>query len=85
MDEVQKNINKTMEKKQTFIEKSQRSTQESIRVSSSLSNAVLIATSRDCFKNMTDGEIEAEITKWRAWLFDRLSIEETYKELTKPF
>ena len=34
---------------------------------------------------MTDKQIEDEITKWRKWLFDRLDIDKTYKELTEPF
>jgi hypothetical protein len=78
-------IKRTMDYKREGIEKAQRSTQDSIRVSSSLTNAVNIATARDKFKTMTDKEIEEEIVKWRKWLFDKLSIEGTFKELTEPF
>ena len=82
---MDKDITKAMDRKEKSIASSQQATQMSIRVSSSLSNAVLIASSRDSFKKMTDSEIEAEILKWRKWLFDLLDINETYKSLTSPF
>ena len=72
-------------RKQEFIKESQNATQMSIRVSSSLTNAVNIATARDKFKTMTDKEIDEEIKKWRKWVFELMDINETYKNLTQPF
>lgn len=79
-----------LERKQEYIEKSQRSTQDSIRVSGSATDATLIVAAliplwiaKDV--DITAQRIEDEWESWREYFFKKRDINETFKELSQPF
>ena len=83
-----KEFKKVMDYKQSNIEKSQRSTQESIRVSGSATDATLVLVAM----MQTRDEAKWDTTKmktvwefWREYFFKQRDIDETYKSLTDPF
>jgi hypothetical protein len=82
-----KEFKTTMDYKGQQIEKAQRSTQESIRVSGSATDATLIVAaliSKMKVEPDTD-DIEALWQYWRKYFFKERDIEETYKSLTQHF
>jgi hypothetical protein len=81
-------IGKAMTYKQEGIEKAQRSTQDSIRVSGSATDATLMVVALMQFSkddNWTRDTIKDEWEHWRKYFFEKRNIEETFKELTQPF
>jgi hypothetical protein len=96
-------IGKAMTYKQEGIEKAQRSTQDSIRVSASASDATAIVVGlisagklgmllkEHCKEAEEKGykayenTITKEWLKWRKFSFEQRDINNTFKNLTKPF
>ena len=74
-----------LERKQEFIRTSQDTKELSIRVASSMRDAVLVAVENPKFAKMTDDEKKEYILMWREWFFKKYSTNETAKELTEPF
>lgn len=81
-------IGKAMTYKQEGIEKAQRSTQDSIRVSGSATDATLIIAALIPYweKNgeLTGLDIQAKWEYWRRYFFEKRDINNTFKELTDP-
>ena len=78
---------RTMDYKQSNIEKAQRSTQESIRVSGSATDATLIVAALIGSRSYEAFSEEDLMTKWEMWreyFFLQRDIDETYKSLTDP-
>ena len=61
--------------KQESITKSQDRKDESIKISSTMRDAVLIVTSRNSIKDATDQHIENEILRWREFLLNNWDLE----------
>jgi hypothetical protein len=95
-----KEYREVMDYKQKNIRESQRSTQESIRVSGSATDATLIVTTLypelANYVQLGEGtgkvnqQTKEEVIKekwehWREYFFKQRDIEETYKSLTEPF
>jgi len=88
-------IGKAMEYKQAGIEKSQRSTQDSIRVSGSATDATLMVTTfytkiKELAEGPHDNESMEKILKekwemWRKYFFAERDINETFKKYSQPF
>lgn len=84
----------TMDYKGRQIEKAQRSTQESIRVSGSATDATLVLTT--FYKNegwqpinkkeeeKMEDFLKEKWEMWRKYFFEQRDIDETYKSLTDP-
>jgi hypothetical protein len=86
-----KDFKTTMDYKQKSIREAQRSTQESIRVSGSATDATLLTCARmqsdwdNGEKKWSRDEVYNEWKFWREKMFKERDIEETYKNLTEPF
>jgi hypothetical protein len=84
-------IGKAMQFKQAGIEKSQRSTQDSIRVSGSATDATLMVAAMIPYmvgldgKNLPDEKIREKWEEWRKYFFEQRDINETFKKLSEPF
>ena len=61
-------IEKMVDRKEGFIEKTLTEKEQSIRTSSSMRDAVLLVTTFGN-RDLTEEGVKSEITKWRKWLY----------------
>lgn len=80
-----KTIGQAMERKEQSISKFQDSKELSIRVASSMRDAVQVAIENPKFATMSNARKKKYILEWRAWFFDQYNPNRVVQELTTPF
>ena len=80
-----KTIGQAMERKEQSIARFQDTKELSIRVASSMRDAVLVAIENPKFAKMTDDQKKEYILQWRKWFFEQYDPNEVVKNLTSPF
>lgn len=60
------------EKTSEDIRKFQASKEDSIKIQSSGRDAVLLTVAKMRYKDMTDEEIQSEVTRWARWMHDNI-------------
>lgn len=61
-------ITKAMDRKEAGISKFQESKEESIKISSTMRDAVLLTTAQG-IEGKTDAEVQEKVSEWRKWLW----------------
>jgi len=80
-----KDFGQAMERKEQSISRFQDTKELSIRVASSMRDAVLVSIENPKFKLMSKDEQKKYIQEWRKWFFEQYDPNEVSKNLTSPF